>query len=308
MTTVDVSIIVVSYNTADLLRACLRSTGVPGDSSEPTQEVIVVDNASDDHSAEMIAREFPSVRLVVNSENRGFAAAMNQAMDVAHGRHFLLLNSDAILRARAVQHLWTFLETHPRVALVGGQLFNRDGSFQSAYADFPTWLDEACLLTGLSRRVASRGYPSHPESRSQTTRSVGWVGGALLMARREAVLEVGRLDEAYFMYAEEMDWCLRMHQHGWEVAYLPDAQAVHWSGGSAHRQPERRRAQVYRSKWLYMRKHWGWPQAQGYRALVRVVSLMKLALWRGATLAPDPMRRSEAASQVASYRYLLAHF
>jgi N-acetylglucosaminyl-diphospho-decaprenol L-rhamnosyltransferase len=300
----DVSISVVSYNTRDLLADCLRSISVA--TGHLGYEVIVVDNASADGSADMVAAEFSDVQLVRNSENRGFAAANNQALSRARGRYVLLLNSDARLRPGAVNEMARFLDAHPTLGVVGGQLFNADGSFQSSYFDFPDWISELLLLTGISRWLKEPTYPSHTEIESREQRRVDWVSGALFMVRRQAVAEVGPLDEAYFMYAEEVDWCFRMRRGGWGVAYLPQAQALHIAAASAHRQPERRRAQVYRSKCIFVRKHWGTWQATLFVALVRCVSAAKLSAWWARSLVGERARREAAASQTKSYRVLLS--
>jgi N-acetylglucosaminyl-diphospho-decaprenol L-rhamnosyltransferase len=301
----DVSISVVSYNTHDLLADCLRS--ISAATPNLTYEVIVVDNASADGSADMVATEFPDVQLVRNSENRGFAAANNQALSRARGRYVLLLNSDARLRPGAVDELAGFLDGHLTVGVVGGQLFNADGSFQSSYFDYPNWISELLLLTGISHWLMGPLYPSHTETESRAQQSVDWVSGALFMVRRQAIAEVGPLDEDYFMYSEEVDLCFRMRRRGWGVAYLPQAQALHIAAASAHRQPERRRAQVYRSKCIFVRKHWGKWQAALFVGLVRTVSATKLSAWWARTLVGERTRREAAATQTESYRFLLSN-
>jgi GT2 family glycosyltransferase len=300
----DVSIVVVSYNTRDLLATCLRS--IVSAVQRVQYEVLVVDNASEDGSGDMVEADFPYVHLIRNRENRGFAAANNQALTLARGRYVLLLNSDALLRAGTVDRMVAFMDAQPTVGVVGGQLFNPDGSFQSSYFDFPDWSSELLLLTGVSRWALGPRYPSYPEQKSREERRVDWVSGALFMVRCQAISEVGALDEDYFMYSEEMDWCLRMQRRGWEVAYLPQAQAVHISAASAHRQPERRRAQVYKSKCLFVAKHWRKWEASAFVALVGVLSATKLAAWWARSLIEGGARREDAASHVTSYRLLLS--
>ena len=302
----DLSIAIVSWNTRDLLRRCLES--VYGTIAGPEFEVIVVDNGSTDGSPEMVRSEYPRATLLANDTNVGFARASNQAIRASSGRHVLLLNSDAVLLGRAAELMVRFLDAHPEVGAVGGMLLNPDGSFQSSYADFPGLLGEALLLTGLSHWLLPATYPSYPKARSREARRVDWVGGALLAVRRRTLDAVGPLDEGYFMYTEEVDWCYRMKQHGWAVCYLPEARATHWSGASSSRVPERRRAQLYRSKCRFLRKHRGWSQATAYGLLVRAVSAVKLLAWLSTGLSPDPARRDRARQQVASYRFLLASF
>ena len=162
------------------------------------------------------------------------------------------------------------------------------------------------LLTGVSRWLKEPTYPSHTEIQSREARRVDWVSGALFMVRQDAVAEVGLLDEDYFMYSEEVDWCFRMQRRGWDVAYLPQAQALHIVAASAHRQPERRRAQVYRSKCIFVRKHWSAWQAALFVGMVRSISATKLGAWWARSLIGERARRQAAASQIESYRVLLS--
>ncbi len=303
---VDLSIVVVNWNTRDLLRLCLAS--IYRNAADLDYEVIVVDNGSTDDSVEMVRLGFPGTIVVRNQENLGFARANNQAIRRCFGRHVLLLNSDAMLLWGSARQMVEHLDTNPRVGAVGGKLLNPDGTFQSSYADFPRLLGETLLLTGLSRWLLGSSYPSYSESRSQDRRPVDWVSGAFLMVRRGALDTVGLLDEDYFMYTEEVDWCYRIRRRGWEIHYLPEAQAVHWSGGTSQLVPERKRAQLYRSKWLFMRKHRGALEAATYRTLVRVMSTLKLLAWRAVGLGAGPGHRELAQQNVASYRSLLAEF
>lgn len=301
----DLSIVVVSWNTRDLLQACLSS--VFGTIERLDFEVIVVDNGSSDGSLQMIAREFPDVRIVANKVNRGFAGANNQAIKLANGRHILLLNSDAQLRAGTALAMVEFLDKHPTVGVVGGMLLNSDGSFQWSYADYPTLVDETLLLAGLTRWLRPTSFPSYPLKCSRDIREVDWVSGALLMARRDAIAQVGLLDEDYFMYTEEVDWCCRMNRQGWKVVYLPHATAIHVAGGTSRRIPERKRAQIYRSKWLFQKKHRGAARAITFRALVIGLSVAKLVTWSARGAVADRDTRIRASQNVAAYQYLLSN-
>jgi hypothetical protein len=303
---VDLSVSIVSWNTRDLLQRCLES--VYGTIAGLEFEVLVVDNGSTDGSPEMVRCEYPRATLLANDANVGFARANNQAIRASSGRHVLLLNSDAVLLGHAAELMVRFLDAHPEVGAVGGMLLNPDGSFQSSYADFPELLGETLLLTGLSRWLLPATYPSYPEARSRETRPVDWVGGALLAARRQTLDDVGLLDEGYFMYSEEVDWCYRMKERGWAIYYLPEVRAIHWLGASYGRVPARRRAQLYHSKCRFLRKHRGWLQAAAYGLLVRAVSAVKLLAWLPRELSLDPASRDRARQQVASYRFLLANF
>jgi len=302
----DLSIVVVSWNTRDLLRCCLES--VKATCSNLAYEVLVVDNGSTDGSVELVAEDFPDVILLRNRENVGFARANNQAIRISRGRHLLLLNSDAELIESTARRIVDFLDAHPEAGALGGQLLNPDGSFQSSYADFPSLGGEVLLLTGLARWLRWPGYPFYPETRSQQVQLVDWVSGALLAVRRSAAESVGTLDEDYFMYTEEVDWCYRLWKAGWAIYYLPEVKAYHHAGGSSRRVPLVKRTQLYQSKRLFFRKHYGALLAQIFSAMVRVTSVAKLIPWLCYGIITDQERRLLARQNVAAYRYLLAHF
>lgn len=302
----DLSISIVNWNTGALLRSCLES--VFATARNPGVEVVVVDNGSTDGSPALVERAFPDVTLIRNATNQGFARANNQAIQASSGRYILLLNSDAVLLPDAARTLVEFLDSHPDAGAAGGILLNPDGSFQSSYMDFPSVLGETLLLTGLSRWLLPATFPSHGEDESWKARPVDWVSGAFLMVRREALDAVGMLDDDYFMYTEEVDWCYRMWRHDWAVYTVPSARVIHHGGGTSRRVPERKRAQLYQSKRLFMRKHYGWPRATFYDLLVRGVSGLKLGIWRGMQLSPRSSQRAYARENVRSYRALLASF
>ena len=302
----DVSVVVVSWNTRELLRQCLQS--IYTNTGELRVEVLVVDNASTDGSPELVASEFPAAVLLRNERNWGFAHANNQAIARSQGRHVLLLNSDAVLLSGALQVMTTFLDQRADVGVVGAMLLNPDRSFQWSYADFPSFRGELLLATGLSRLVCPTTYPSYPPTQSRETRAVDWVSGACLMARRAAIDAIGLLDEDYFMYTEETDWCYRMRAAGWQVYFLPRAEVVHWSGRSAANVPERKRSQLYRSKWLFLRKHRSRLVAWSFARAIRAASLAKLVGWTLRSLSTDQAARERARQHVRSYRVLLSEF
>lgn len=306
----DLTIAIVSWNTRELLRRCLASIDplIGGDGEGLRVEVIVVDNGSADGSAELVAAEFPRATLIRNRDNRGFAGANNQAIAASQGRHVLLLNSDAVLVPGAAETMVGFLDSHPGVGAVGVQLVNADGSFQASFADFPSLLGELLLLTKLSKLVCPPTYPSYPPEKSTVTRAVDWVVGACLMVRRRAIDEVGGLDEGYFMYTEETDWCYRLGKAGWPVYFLPEVRVPHWSGQSASKAPERKRSQLYRSKSRFFWKHRGRAEALTFDLAVRIVSLLKLGVWAlGGTLGAG-RNRSRARQHARSYARLLSEF
>lgn len=299
----DLSIIVVSYNTRELLSDCLKS--IAETTADFDCETIVVDNASTDGSAPMVRRYFPSVKLIRNPENGGFAAANNIGIAASRGRHVLLLNSDAVLLPGSARAMVDFLDRNPGAGMVGARLLNPDGSFQYSFADFPSLKGELLLLLRLASRVYSPTYPSYPVERSGQERSVDWVSGACLMARRATIDAIGPLDESYFMYTEETDWCYRARRGGWSVHYLPEAKVVHWVGQSSAAAPARRRRQVYRSKILFLRKHVGWQAAETFALAVRAVSALKLGAVAPLAIVGPGARRARARRAVHSYALVL---
>ncbi len=252
---IDVSIIIVNWNTRDLLAQCLQS--ICDAASNLSFEIIVVDNASTDGSQALVRQSFPNVRLIENTENVGFARGNNQGLAVSKGRYALLLNSDALLLANAAQMMLDLAEAKPQAGIVGAQLLNPDDSFQASHTPFPNLWQEFLTLSGLGRMLYGRWYPSRGPEEDKGPQRVGYVEGACMLVRREAFEDVGGLDEGYFMYAEEVDWCYTMREKGWQVWYQPAAKVVHLGGGSSRSQRTQREADLYRSRVRFFRKHYG---------------------------------------------------
>lgn len=229
---IDVSVIIVSYNTRDLLHKCLAS--VTAGLGELCSEILVVDNASSDGSVDMVERDFPSVQLIRSDSNRGFAVANNIAMEQASGRYMILLNSDTEVTEEAVPKLVHFMDEHPAVGYCGPQLVNRDGSHQASARRFPTVLSAAYSILGLTRRYpdSRHSLDLHVTCGKRSEFKTDWVSGACLAARAEAACQVGRLDEGFFLYFEETDWCQRMAKAGWEGWFVGTAEVVHLGGQS----------------------------------------------------------------------------
>ena len=230
--TSDVSVVIVSYNTRDLLDACLASI------DEPCAEIIVVDNGSSDGTVDLVHAHHVRCRLVEMGENTGFARASNIGMRLARGRYVLLLNSDTVVLEHAVSGMALFLDSHPQFALAGPLLLNGDGTIQTSCFAFTTVRDvlfEQLGLTALFPRSSffnRRGLGGFDRA---SVRVVDWVSGACLMARRDVLEQVGLLDEGFFMYGEELDWCVRMKQAGLQVAFYPGARVVHYGSASSRR-------------------------------------------------------------------------
>lgn len=231
---IDVSVVIVSYNTRDILAACLAS--VQASVGAGRVETIVVDNASRDGSADMVARHFPGVGLVRSETNLGFAAANNAAFKLARGRYVVLLNPDALLAPDTLATAVARMDATPGAGLAGGKLIGGDGSLQPSAREFPSLLNEVLVLSGLAARFPrsrlfgrfDRGW-ADPDLAAE----VDWVPGAFTIVRRAALDHVGAFDERFFLYYEEVDLCRRFKAAGWQVWYWPSIVVRHTGGESS---------------------------------------------------------------------------
>jgi len=268
----DVSIVIVSWNTRDLLLDCLQSLrAVAGVSTE----VFVVDNDSQDGSPSMVAAEFPGVRLIQNQENRGFSRAANQGLALAQGRYRMLLNSDTRVPEGALRRLVAHLDAHPRVGACGPQLRHFDGTLQPTGRAFPTLLASMVAITpvpGWVRRATADRFERRDYDR---TCEVDELCGAALCLRSEALAQVGLLDEDFFFFGEDVDLCWRLHDAGWKVVYLPEAVLEHGWGGSWRKTRERTSLMIQRAYVLLMRKHRPGFAAAAVTGLSFVLTLLK---------------------------------
>jgi GT2 family glycosyltransferase len=264
---VDLSVVIVNWNVCQLLRRCLaslvQSEGLPtnsgSDSSVDAVEIIVVDNGSTDDSVQMVHDEFPAVRLIENRANLGFARANNLGIAETHGRYVLLLNPDAEVASGTLATMLAFADAHPDIGLIGPQLINADGSVQSSRRRFPTIATAVFESTWLEpwapSRILDRYYVR--DRRDNVTQDVDWVQGAALFVRRDVIEQVGGMDEQFFMYSEELDWCRQIKDAGWRIVYYPEAQVVHHGGKSSDQVVAARHIYFQTSKVLYFRKYHG---------------------------------------------------
>jgi len=230
----DLSFSVLSYRTPALLRQCLAA--LERDLDQLEMDVTVVDNASGDGSADMVADHFPWVRLICSERNLGFGAAHNLALRTARGRYLLVLNSDATPGPGALRTLVAFLDAHLSVAVAGPRLRYPDGRVQPSRRRFPTVATLLFESTQLQRfspdnAVLRRYYMA--DRSDDEPQEVDWLVGACLCVRAKAAAEVGLFDERFFMYSEELDWCRRFRAAGWRIAYVPEAEVMHLEGASA---------------------------------------------------------------------------
>jgi N-acetylglucosaminyl-diphospho-decaprenol L-rhamnosyltransferase len=253
----DLSVVIVNWNVRDLLRRCVES--VRSAQRSIGVEIIVVDNASTDGSVEMLRSGFPETVLITNPVNRGFPAANNQGIAAAQGRYVLLLNPDTEVLAGSLETLVEHMDTHHDVGLVGPQLLYADGQVQSSRRRYPTLATlffESTWLESLAPRSLLRRFYVLDQPDAAVS-DVDWVTGAAMLARREVIQQVGGMDERFFMYSEELDWCRRIKAAGWRVVYHPGAQVIHHVGKSSEQAVPARHVNFQRSKIRYTRKYHG---------------------------------------------------
>jgi N-acetylglucosaminyl-diphospho-decaprenol L-rhamnosyltransferase len=276
----DLSIVIVNWNVRELLRHCLSSIYQATEASFEL-EAIVVDNASGDGSVVMVGESFPQVHLIANDENLGFTRGNNQAIAQSRGRYVLLLNPDTEVVGGALSTMVQYMDTHPQAGALGPQLLYPDGSVQPSRRRFPTiataFLESTVLQQWFpDNRVLRRYYIR--DRGDDEVQEVDWVVGACLLARRQAIEQVGLLDEKFFMYSEEMDWCRRFKERGWRVVYLPTAQVIHHEAKSSEQVKSLQHIQFQRSKALYFRKHHGRWQAEVLRLFLLITYVYQLLL------------------------------
>ncbi len=288
--TPDLSLVIVSYQVCTLLEQCLNSLTHAGQLS---LQIWVVDNASTDESVARVRARFSSVQLIANRQNRGFAGANNQALEQATGRYLMLLNPDTEVRPGALEALVQFMDRHPRAGACGPKLLYADGSLQHSAFRFPSlaqiyidlfpvnWrLRESPLNGRYSRQLYQAGQPfqiDHPL-------------GAAFLVRREVAMQIGFLDEAFFIYCEEVDWARRIRQSGWEIWCVPKAEIVHHEARSTRQFRDRMFVELWRARFHLFRKHYTRAFNWGAGMLVRA----------GMQRAITEARRSAARGEITS--------
>ncbi len=263
----QLSVLVVSFNTRDLLRKSLQSTEVA--CADISHEIIVVDNASHDGSADMVEKEFPHMVLVRAPHNLGFAAANNLGRRSAKGTYIAIVNPDAFPEAGALRKAVDRMVQNPQVGMAGGLLIGKDGQFEPSARLFPSPLNDLLAISGLSAKYSkSRFFGRFDRTWADPYQpaSVDWVPGAFAVIKNETIEKVGFFDERFFLYYEEVDLCYRLRQAGYTIEYWPDLKAVHWGGESSKTVTNQsmsssgRQLTLWRmrAELLYYRKHHGW--------------------------------------------------
>ncbi|GAB4563051.1 MAG: glycosyltransferase family 2 protein [Anaerolineae bacterium] len=305
---IDLSIIIVSWNTADYLAACLTSIeavirrdedSLTFDERRRTLEVIVVDNASADGSQRLVSERFSWATLIENETNIGFAAANNAGIRQARGRYIMLLNSDTEVHPGAMETLLRFMEERPAAGACGPRLLNTDGTLQPSCTPMLTPGRELWRLLFLDQIAPRASYPMARWDPG-TPRPVEVIKGACMVLRRDALDAVGLLDESYFMYTEEVDLCFRLAAAGWELWWVPQAVVTHHGEASSRQVAQEMYLQLYRSKVQFYRKFGGEREANRFKRYLRIAYWPRLAI---ATLAAP--FRSRLGAQRSTYRQLL---
>jgi GT2 family glycosyltransferase len=253
----DLSTVIVHYKSPVELGSCLAM--LPEAAPGLESEAVVVDNEARDDLAAQLKRRFPAVRVIANRENLGYARAVNQGVRATSGEFVLIMNPDCELRPAAARRMVDYLRVHARAGVVAPRILNPDGSLEYSARSFPDH------LTFLFNRYSllTRWFPGNPWSRRYllsdwdhaSVREVDWVSGACMVVRRAAIDDVGGMDEAFFMFNEDVDWCRRMKLAGWAVTYVPDAVGVHYIGASRRRTASRVILERHRGMIHYFHKH-----------------------------------------------------
>ncbi len=297
---IDLSIVIVNWNGRAYLANCLAS--IYSRVSAVSLEVIVVDNASRDHSLDGVTEAFPAVRLIVNDSNVGFARANNQAMRMSHGRYVLLLNPDTVVLGDCLDAMVQLMDSHRDVGAGSCQLLNPDGTIQRSCRTFPslwTVLWDACLLDGLFPRNSVIGRYHLQGWSHDDEREVDQPAGAFLMVRREVLDTVGLLDERFFVYYEDVDWCYRIKMAGWRIMFWPHPKTMHVGGGLTHSRYTEAVNLIHESMKKYFLKNHG-PTAARLAGVIHLAGVgPHLAYWALRCLVSSgeraPMRRMMTA-------------
>ncbi|NUN94581.1 MAG: glycosyltransferase family 2 protein [Candidatus Omnitrophica bacterium] len=250
------SVILVNWNTAAMTCEAIRSVFAESSRSGVPVEVVVSDNGSDDESVTRIREAFPEVRVIENRANLGFSRAVNRALPQCHGEHVVLLNTDATLEEGALAAFVETFERAPKVGIQGASLLNPDGTPQNSSAPFPNLATEL-VPKWLLRALHPSVFESKVPPGSTEPREVDSVIGACLVIRGETLREIGPLDERFFFFLEETDWCFRARARGWKVVVNPGARVVHGQGKSSEKVLTDSRIEFHRSRYRYFRKNHG---------------------------------------------------
>lgn len=272
--TYDVLIVIVNFNTKDLLRRCLES--ILATTKTLYLRIIVVDNASGDGSGEMVKKEFPEAILIENKENIGFAGAVNQGVRSLKAEFTLLLNPDVEVKEGAIERMYRFIKERKEAGIIGCRLTYPDGAYQPSCRRFPNLIVSIFDIFPINlwfpenRWIREYNY-NYEEFKNPV--EVEWVSGAVLMMRYDIFEELGGFDEGYFIYSEEMDFCKRLRDKGYKVYYLPNAEIIHHRGAST-KETSVRQVDYYKSLYRFFRKYYGLKKSLPLRIAILIWSIL----------------------------------
>lgn len=302
----DVSIIIVAWNVRELLYNCLKS--VYDETDGINFEVIYVDNASKDGSVEMVAKEFPKVKIIVNKKNEGFIRANNQGIEIAGGRYVLLLNSDTIILDNAIAKTVKFADEHPEAAVTGCKVLNPDKTLQRSCFMYPSILNIFLLVTYLNKIFPKSKFFGRKRMtwwNFDNVREVEVVCGCFSLVRKEAIKQVGLINEVYYVYGDDPDWCYSFRKNGWEILFTPEPKIIHYEGRTTNQRPKEFKLQLYGSKLIFMKLHRNKLTFLLARFLIALFFFVRIPYWLGAALFHKSERKKSI--QTAS-TYLIGCF
>jgi len=303
---VDVSIIIVAWNVRRLLYDCLKS--VYDQTRDVDFEVIYVDNASEDGSVEVVRQEFPEVRIIENDENKGFIRANNQAIEIAEGRYVLLLNSDTVVLDNAIGKTVRFADRHPKAAVVGCKVLNPDRTLQRTCFMYPSILNMFLAATYL--------YKIFPQSRFfgrermtwwdfDDVREVETICGCFSLVRKEAIEQVGLMNERYFVYGDDPDWCYRFKKNGWKILFTPKAEIIHYGGQTTKQMMREFKLQLFGSKLIFVKLHRSKLEFPVASSLTAMFFLLRVPYW----IAMAALHKHKRKTSIQNAKtYLLGSF
>lgn len=301
----DLSIIIINWNTRDMLRDCLDSV-LDGRKPEKT-EIFVVDNASTDGSQELVKQRFPEVQLIENKENLGFALANNIAIERARGRYVLLLNSDTLVHGTVLRNCFDYMESRPEAGAMGCRVLNTDGSLQHSTSQFPTLAHLFVQTLGLEKIPALKAF--------RTYRMLDWdrnnqakvetVSGCFMFMRRSCLEQVGLLDTDFFFFGEETDWCFRARSAGWSIDFAPVGEITHFGGGSSASLNYRRDLMLTQATVRLHLKHGGLLKACFVFVLLLLFNSSRAILWAARALIS---KSTSATGRSNHFRGVVRHF
>lgn len=303
---IDISIIIVNWNTRELLLNCIES--LYKTTKQTSLEIIVVDNASTDNSVDALQKKFPQVHIIVNPDNFGFAKANNIGLMQSKGRFVCLINSDVKAMDGVLDKMYNYMKINPEIGALAPKIYRGDMTVQKSCREFPTVRNTFCeefLLNKLfpavnifrGRDMLWMDYDSIFE--------VEVLSGCFLMIPRQVIDQVGVLDDRFFFYSEDVDWCKRIHQAGWKLLHYPGAKAIHYGQGSSSSEPIKFRLEMLKANWQYWNKHKSNLECFLFRLIKLTGSMGKGLIWLFVSLIPSN-EQATAKESLAAYRKMLS--